>query len=114
MTATSRRTDEIRVVGCRERLVGDVVIDDWRPPAKLEVEALPSLPSPPRRPRLSAAADKGARAGESQTDSEISQKAERLPAPPPRAPRPRRISQKPPSSPQLPRSLITAPAYWPI
>lgn len=60
MSASSRRTDEIRVVGCRERLGADAAIESWRPLGKAEVEALPSLPEPPSRPRLLPAADKTA------------------------------------------------------
>lgn len=94
MSATSRRTDEIRVVGCRERLGGDAVIDVWRPPTKGEVEALPSLPEPPSRPRLSPAADKTVAARDSRSDGEReSQQEEKSPPPPQRPPRPEWIEE---------------------
>ena len=50
MSASSRRTDEIRVVGCRERLGADAAIESWRPLGKAEVEALPSRASQPSSP----------------------------------------------------------------
>ena len=64
MSATAKRSNDApRVVGCSERMGGDAVIGDWCPPTKAEVEALPSLPEPPARPRLSTAVDKAAPAG---------------------------------------------------
>ena len=50
MSASSRRTDEIRVVGCRERLGADAAIESWRPLGKAEGEALPSRASQPSSP----------------------------------------------------------------